>query len=226
MEKNIYALHSYKLLIAIPVVLMLLGIFVLPKLQLDSSLKGGINLQLQTSAALDVRQLTALIDSRIPGAQASVSAAPGGISVTIATNASIAGAETALLDVYSGYGNYSKYSVNITTLQDQIKLQPGNATLQASLTGAQAGQDKAYRAVNASLARELEDLKPFIGTTAYNSSIASMINVSKGAYANASANYESTVVSAFHGMLNFTTYSYNEVTPTLGAFFLGQMLDV
>ena len=66
-----------------------------------------------------------------------------------------------------------------------------------------------------------------LGSTAYNSSsVALMLNESKEAYANASAKYESHVVATFHGILPFSTYSYNEVTPTLGAFFLNQMLDV
>ena len=227
MATNIYELKQYKLLIAIPVVLMLIGIYFIPSMQLDSSLKGGINLQLQTNATLDVRHLTTLIDSKIPGAQASVSMAPGGISVTIATNASIASAETSLLGIYSAYSNYSRASVNITTAQDQIKLQPGNTTLQSMLTTAQAAQQIAHRDINTTLAEEIGYLKPFIGSATYNSSsVPAMLNASKGIYANASTKYEAQVVSTFHGILPFSTYSYNEVTPTLGAFFLNQMLDV
>lgn len=227
MATNIYELKQYKLLIAIPVVLMLIGICFIPSMQLDSSLKGGINLQLQTNATLDVRHLTSLIDSKIPGAQASVSMAPGGISVTIATNASIASAETSLLGIYSAYSNYSRASVNITTAQDQIKLQPGNTTLQSMLTTAQAAQQIAHRDINTTLAEEIGYLKPFIGSATYNSSsVPAMLNASKGIYANASTKYEAQVVSTFHGILPFSTYSYNEVTPTLGAFFLNQMLDV
>jgi preprotein translocase subunit SecF len=227
MATNIYELRHYRLLVAIPIALMLLGIYFIPSIQLDSSLKGGINLQLQTNATLDVRQLTTLINSKIPGAQASVSAAPAGISVTIATNASIASAETELLGIYSAYGNYSKASVNVTALQGEIAAQPGNATLQGMLASAKTAQQGAHRAVNATLAKELVYLKPFIGGATYNSSnVDAMLNVSKGAYANASAKYESLVVGTFHGILPFSTYSYNEVTPTLGAYFLGQMLDV
>jgi preprotein translocase subunit SecF len=227
MATNIYELRHYRLLVAIPIVLMLLGIYFIPSIQLDSSLKGGINLQLQTNATLDVRQLTALINSKIPGAQASVSTAPAGISVTIATNASIASAETALLEIYSAYGNYTKASVNVTALQGAVASQPSNATLQGMLTNAKTAQQSAHRVINATLSKELEYLKPFIGGATYNSSnVDAMLNVSKGAYANASAEYESLVVKTFHGILPFSTYSYNEVTPTLGAFFLGQMLDV
>jgi preprotein translocase subunit SecF len=227
MAINIYEHRQYKLLVVLPIALMLLGIYFIPSMQLDSSLKGGINLQLQTNATLDVRQLTALIDSKIPGAQASVSTAPGGISVTIATNASIASAETELLSIYSEYGNYSKASVNITTLQDEIKTQPGNATLQGMLVKAEDAQQSAHGIINITLAKELAYLKPFKGGAAYNSSsVESMLNASKGAYANASAEYEQLVVRTFHGILPFSTYSYNEVTPTLGAFFLSQMFSV
>ncbi len=227
MAINIYELKHYRLLLVIPIMLMLIGIYFIPKMQLDSSLKGGINLQLQTNATLDVRQLTTQIDSKIPGAQASVSIAPGGISVVIATNASIAGAESSLLDIYNTYGNYSKASVNITMLQGEINSHPDNTTLQGKLSNAQTAQQKARKDINATLAKELEYLRPFIGSMPYNSSsVMVMLNESKGAYANASTKYESQVVTTFHGILPFTTYSYNEVTPTLGAFFLNQMLDV
>jgi preprotein translocase subunit SecF len=227
MEKNLYAHKKYKWLVAIPVALMIISICLLPSMQLDSSLKGGINLQLQTNATLDVRQLTALINSKIPGAQASVSAAPGGISVTIATNASIAGAESALLDIYSAYGNYTRASVNITAAQQDMATQQGNSTLQSMLANAQAELQSSRKEINATLAKELGYLRPFVGSVQYNSSnAASMLNVSKTEYTNASSDYESLVIRTFHGILPFTTYSYNEVTPTLGAFFLNQMLDV
>ncbi len=227
MAINIYELKHYRLLVVIPLALMLVGIYFIPSIQLDASLKGGINLQLQTNATPDVRQLTAAINSQIPGAQASVSKAPAGVSVTIATNASLASAESSLLAVYSAYGNYSRAEVNITALQGQLSAQPGNATLQGQLGKAEAARQAAYVEINATFAKELGQLRQFIGTSTYNtSSVASILNASKDAYSLASSKYESQVIATFRGIMPFTTYSYNEVTPTLGAFFLNQMLSV
>lgn len=227
MVANIYEHKHYKLLILVPLVLMLVGIYFIPHIQLDASLKGGINVQLQTNSSMDVRQLTEAINAKIPGAQASVSRAPAGISITIATNASIANGETALLAVYGAYGNYSSATLNITSLQAQLSEQPNNATLQALLSKANASQSAAYAQVSALLGKELAALKPFVGNTTYNtSSMAAMLNSSKSAYSLSTSKYESHVVETLKGILPFTTYSYNEVTPTLGAFFLDQMINV
>ena len=93
MVRNIYESKHYKLFILIPVALMLISIYFIPHIQLDSSLRGGISVQLQTNATPNVQALTTSIDSAIPGAQSSVSRAPGGLAITMVDNQSIATAE-------------------------------------------------------------------------------------------------------------------------------------
>src|SRR5208282_819720 len=101
MLRNIYESKHYKLFILIPVALMLISLYFIPHIQLDSSLRGGISVQLQTNATPDVRTLTTSIDGVIPGAQASVSKAPGGLSIALVDNQSLSTAEGYLLSLYS-----------------------------------------------------------------------------------------------------------------------------
>ena len=75
------------------------------------------------------------------------------------------------------------------------------------------------------LSSELSLLAVFLAKTpSYNSTNAQgMQSLAQSAYANASAIYQNQVVTALHGIISFSSYSYNDVTPTLGGFFLSEM---
>lgn len=222
--KNFYESKHYKLFILIPIAMMLIAIYFIPHIQLDSSLKGGISVQLETNSTLDPRALTALVDAKIPGAQSSVSKSPGGLSITIAENTSIASAQTDLLNFYSAYGNYTSATDNITIAQSELSTQPTNATLRGIINTSTVVQQKSIPEFQSALSSELSNLKPFVGAVNYNSSnYASLPNVAKNSYSNVSIIYQNQVISDLKGILPFSSYSYNEVTPTLGAFFLSQM---
>ena len=225
--RNIYASKHYKLYILIPIIMLLVSLYFITQIQLDSSLKGGISVQVQTNSTTDVRTLTALVNSKIPGAQASVAKSSGGLSITMATNSSFATAESSLLQFYGAYGNYSQATLNITAAQQQLSTQPANATLQTLLTTAKQQQSKAIIQMNSTLSMELESLKPFIGKVNYNpSDYSTLPAIAKGSYSNASLVYQNNVISKLKTVLPFSTYSYNEITPTLGAFFLQQMEEI
>jgi preprotein translocase subunit SecF len=228
MQTNIYEYRRYKLFIIIPLALLLISLYFIPKIQLDPSLKGGISVQLQTSSNISVRQLTQEVDAKIPGAQSSVSRSPGGLSVTIDTNSSLAGAENLLLGIYSEYSNYSSSNFNVTLYQDGLRTQPSNSTLQASLSKAESERQASVSKLNQSLSKELRTLAPLTSMgTSYNSTDAdSMLALAKDTYSNASSTYESKVISSLHEVIPFSSYSYNSVTATLSAFFLNGMTNV
>jgi preprotein translocase subunit SecF len=229
---NIYANKHYRFYIIIPVALLLISLYFIPKIQLDSSLKGGVSVQVQTNSTVNPRTLTSLVDSKIPNAQASVSRSPGGISITMAANSSLAAAETDLLAFYSAYGNYTQLTLNITEYESQLSAQPNNATVRGLLNSSRGQQQRSLAAARTELTTELSNLQPFTGSLAKanmtnsNASIAAWPNIAKDSYSNASLIYQNQVLSKLRGVLPFTSYSYNEVTPTLGAFFLQQMINI
>ncbi len=225
--RNIYESRHYKLYILIPVLLMLASIYFMTKIQLDSTLRGGVSIQLQTSQTINVRALTGMINANITGAQASVSPAVDGVAITLTENESLSAAQAYLLDVYGAYSNYSASSVNLTEYQQALKSQPANSTLIALEATASRQSNSSVMQLNKSLALEFLTLKPIIGAVHYNNSnYASAVSIAQGAYSNASAAYESSVISKLRRMVKFSSYSYNEVTPTLGAFFLLQMRNI
>ena len=226
---NIYESKHYKLFILIPVALMLISIYFIPHIQLDSSLRGGISVQLITNATPNIKALTTSIDSAIAGSQASVSTAPGGLSITMVDNQSLSGAEASLLAMYSEYSNYTTFNLNLTTAQSAYSSQPTNATLAAIIATSQKG-------INVSTAKMLDDfnaesasLAPILGrTVAANTTTnyQALVNQGQTIYTNASAKYQSYVMSKLSGLVAYTSYSYNEVTPTLGSYFLSEIKNV
>jgi preprotein translocase subunit SecF len=229
MVANIYESRHYKLFILIPLALMLVSIYFIPRIQLDSSLRGGISVQLITNATPDIRALTSSIDAAIPGAQASVSRAPGGLSITMVDNQSLAAGETALLALYSDYSNYTQYNLNYTTAQAAYASQPSNSTLAAIIATSQKGINSStakmavdYNSERASLAQILGSAPAPANTTDYGS----LVSQGQALYTNASARYQSHVMGKLTSLVSFSSYSYNEVTPTLGAYFLSEIKNV
>ena len=224
---NIYNSKRYKYYATIPIILLVISLFFVHSIQLDSSLKGGISIQLQTNASVDVRNVTALVNAHIPAAEASVSKSPGGLSIVIAENASIATALNYLLEIENQYSNYTNLQALAATYQNQLTAQPGNSTLSALLNNAQSNETRTTLAMSGLLGSELSGLNGFSVPHTYNSSDPSnMSKVAKNAYNLAVAQYKDSVISVLHGIVPFSTYSYNDVTPTLGKFFLKKMEDI
>jgi preprotein translocase subunit SecF len=222
--KNIYESKHYRYYILIPLAMLFISLYFIPKIQLDASLKGGVSVQLITNSTIDVRSLTTLVDSKISGAQASVSRSPGGLSITMAENSSLSSAQTNLLSFYSAYGNYTGWNYNVSVYQSQLSSQPDNTTLQNLLTNAKTQQLKSITQFSTFLTAELNYLKPFIGTATYNASdYPNLPSVAKNSYSSASLVNQEKIISTLRTILPFSSYSYNEVTATLGAFFLKEM---
>ncbi len=229
MVRNIYESRHYKLFILIPVALMLIAVYFIPHIQLDSSLRGGISVQLQTNATPDVRALTASIDAAIPGAQASVSRAPGGLSVALVDNQSLATAEAGLLSLYSAYSNYTQYSANLTEAQAALTAQQqANATLSAIVAASQKGIASSESEMAGDFGSESSALRGVLGKapTPNTADYQSLVAQGQGIYTNASAIYQSHVMGKLSSLVPFASYSYDEVTPTLGAYFLSEIEDI
>ena len=220
MIPNIYDYKHYRFYILIPVALLLISLYFIPKIQLDSSLKGGVGVQLVTNSTIDPRTLTTEVNAKIPNAQASVSTSPGGLSVTMAETSSLSAPRPNLLAFYSAYGNYTQWNLNVTSYQNQLVTQPGNTTVQNLFTSAEQAQQKSLGVAHTDLTAELASLRPLTGNQYYNftnttSGITAWPNVAKDGYSNASLVYENSVISRLRSILPFSSYSYNEVTPTL-----------
>jgi preprotein translocase subunit SecF len=224
---NIYKYKNLKLLIAIPVVLMLFGIYLSRGIVLDTSLSGGVSVTIQTNATVDSSALAAKISSALSVPTPVISQSPGGLQITISNNQSLANAEDYLIGFYDYKANYTNYTFNATNLRGALSLEPNNQTLERQLNATYAGINSSMTGMNQQLQLELLALQPFAAITKYNSSnVDQMSTVAQNAYQNASLIYKQKVLGALHSIVPFTIFTYQQITPTLSKFFLGQVEQV
>ena len=221
---NIYAHKNEKFLIAVPLILLVLGLYFSTHIQFDSTLKGGVSVLLQTNTTLNPSTLASQISTKLGTSEPSVVASPGGYQITITQNDSLANAENYLIGFYTAKANYSTFLFNYTAAQVGLQASPNNSTLISEEKIASEGINVSTRQMQLQLSEELTSLKPIINTVSYNSSdINSMGNIASSSYTNASTLYKNKVISTLQSLVPFTSYSYQQITPTLSSYFLGQV---
>ncbi len=226
---NIYASKHIKLMIAVPIILMLIGVYLSSQIVLDTSLRGGVSVTLQLNKSVSTSGIAAMVSSRLgmPAASVSVATSPGGIDITIPANSSLAAAENYLLGFYTFKSNYTSYAFNATSAQIALQKDPANQTLKNESAVATAGMNKSVQGMVAELSGEVAALKPLTGTIAYNASqIENLSSIAQNAYTNASSIYKNHIIEVLHSVVPFSVYSYQQVTPTLSRYFLSQVEEV
>lgn len=223
---NIYTHKNLKLLIAVPLILMVLGILMSTQIVLDTSLRGGVSIILQTNATISTGALAGQISSALHVQEPSIAASPGGLQITLPINQSLANADTYLIQFYAEKANYSAYLVNATSLSIAYE-QNKTPALQKQLQQANANINASLLKMQAALQSELAVLQPFgvHGNATGSSDPNVMQQTAQSAFSNASAQYQNNVVAALHSVVPFTSYSYQQVTPTLGQFFLSELTN-
>ncbi len=229
--RNIYEMRNYKLLILLPLALLFIALYFIPHITLDSSLAGGVSVTLTTSSSVSVQNLTSQLSAKVPNTQVSESSVSGvtSILVTMPANASLASADNEVLAVYSQYANYTAAAVSAQVLLTELAAPPDTATARSLLSDAPANQPRALASMNSHLSAEFTYLAPFISRSQipYNASSAQSVRTaSQSAYTNASAVHKARIIGLLGSYVHFSNYSYQDVTPTLGSFFLRQVRDI
>ncbi|MEM0201344.1 MAG: hypothetical protein QXD23_02965 [Candidatus Micrarchaeaceae archaeon] len=221
---NIYKHKNAKYLIILPIILLVFGLIMSTHLTFDSTLNGGVSITMQTNSTINPSQLSSELSTSLHEPTPSIQNSPGGIQITFTINQSIANAESSLLTFYSYNQNYSSSELNVTLLSESLKRQPSNKTLQTNLSQNQFVLNQSILGMKAAVISELAYLKPFIGNQQINSSDPTYLNtLAQNSYASASTIYKNNILSELHKLINFNHYSYQQLTPTLGSYFLSQL---
>lgn len=225
---NIYRSKHLKYFIIIPLLLMLAGIYFSTKIQLDASLKGGVNILLQTNTNVSPSELAGLISSKLNIAVPTVVKSPGGLQITLPINDSLATAEAREIAFYAHKANYSNAALNATSIELQIQRNGTNASLESALGAANASANSSLLKMKAAAQQELNALQPFgiSGTLNAAASPDAMQILVQNAYTNASNTYEKNVIAPLHTAVSFSSYSYQQVTSTFGSLFLEEIRNV
>jgi preprotein translocase subunit SecF len=224
---NIYTSKNLKLFVLIPIALMLIGIYFSTQIVLDTSLRGGVSIILQTNTSTNPATLASEIGSALNSESPSIASSPGGLQITLSINQSLANANNYLVSFYAEKVNYSTYLVNAAALNLAYERNKSNSTLASELSKANTNVNASISKLQTLLNDELTALKPFNIGYASNLSVDpdKLQAAAQGAYTNASSKYKSSIISTLHNFISFTSYSYEQVTPTIGLFFLQELTN-
>ncbi len=227
---NIYNNKRYKFYVIIPIAMLLIAIFFIPRIQLDQSLRGGISIQLQTNSIINTKQLTTVLDSQIPGAEATVTYSPGSVTVLVSSNQSIAASHPDLLSLYALNDSYTGQALLVGELTQELKSNGANGTVSAMLASARSNETTILANMKTALSGELTLLRPFTQNKSYGNpppaSAGAYLTAGLQAYNYSSNQYQNSILSILRQNAAFSTYSIQDVTPTLGAFFLQQLQNI
>ncbi|MCL5007228.1 MAG: hypothetical protein M1164_00925 [Candidatus Marsarchaeota archaeon] len=226
---NIYEYKHYKMFVIIPIALLLISLYFIPSIHYDTSLRGGATITIVPNGTVNIRALTSYIDSNIPGAEASISKSPGGLSIEIVANSSISAGEQDLITLLGYQSNYSTASVAAAAFSNELSSNPSNSTAKAALAAANANVSRSIASMSALMPKISSELAPFIskGNFTYNtSSPSSMVAAASSALSAAQSSYQGIVLGKIRSFVPFSSYSYDSVTPTLGKFFLSDMVSI
>jgi preprotein translocase subunit SecF len=224
---DIYTYKNLKMLILIPIALMFFGIYFSYHIPFDTSLAGGFSVSLLTNQSVNTAALASNLSSILHVANPEVLKSPGGISIIIPMNSSLAEAEKDLIAFYAYKSNYTSYSFNVTSISIALQHNSTNSTLLAELAFSKKGLNESLLGMQNALSNELKALEPFIGSVSYNASnVDNMSSVAQSAYTQAGKVYEQKIINAIKPFVKFSSYSYEEVTPTMSSFFLSQLRTI
>jgi preprotein translocase subunit SecF len=186
-----------------------------------------VSIILQTNTSANPAALAGEIGSALNSEAPSIAVSPGGLQITLTINQSLANANGYLISVYAEKTNYSSFLVSSTALNLAHERNQSNSTITNELIKTNANLNASISKMQTLLNEELMALKPFNIASASNSSSdpGKLQAIAQGAYSNASDKYKNSIISTLHNFISFTSYSYQQVTPTLGQFFLQELTN-
>lgn len=221
---NIYVNRNLKFFIAVPLIMMLIGIYLSQNLILDSSLSGGVSVILQTNANVSAQRLSTALAAQLHVPAPTVQTGGGQVQITIDANKSLSNAENYLIDVYQYNGNYTQAALNYTNYKIASQSSPGNSTLATLMVQAQKQQNTSVAGEQKYLGLELTALAPFIGSAPINTTDPGvMVTTAQSAYTNASNSYKATTMAGISKVIPYASYSYQQITVQQSSFFLQQL---
>jgi preprotein translocase subunit SecF len=221
---NIYHNRNLKIFVAIPVVMMIIGLYLSRGITLDSTLSGGQSITLQTNTTLSASQIASGITQTTHVLNPSVTVSSGQVSITLAANKTLSDAESYLIAADQYEANYTSALVNTTNYQLILKSDPANQTAQTLLAQSMAVGNSSAAATARYSGLVMSSLAPFgIPASLNASSPTAMVASAQSAYSNASSSYKQMIISGISKVVPFSSYSYQDITVLQSTFFLHEL---
>ena len=128
-------------------------------------------------------------------------------------------------DAYSA--NYTSLLLNYTTLSILLQQNPSNATLASEVGRVNASLATQLSAMRSTLNKELASLASFgVSQNMNETTPSAMAADTQTALTKANNLYENKTMSSLRSLISFSSYSFQQTTPTLGRFFLSQLRNI
>ncbi|MBI5158604.1 hypothetical protein HY992_00610 [Candidatus Micrarchaeota archaeon] len=227
---DLYA-GDYKKLVILPLALILLSLFFIPKIPAGVELKGGILITIQTNErVVDEAELEANLRA-IGVKEVSIEKYPNPTGVVleaqISQNDRLASAETSIKQFFPKYEDASRLEPFVQELE---RLQAsGRATqddlARLALYKSQYDSEKAdLYVLGENVLRDCEELT---GPIPRNySDLHELDKIVRASFSKAKETYRAKVLQAIPPSLSHASYSFNDVSPSLSSFFLQKAVSV
>ena len=227
---NIYA-GDYKKQVFIPIALVIIALFFIPQIPYGVELKGGILITLQTEEySIDSSALTnSLSELGVHDITLKTYSNPAGAvaELQIGQNEHLANAEEALKEFYPSYEQASQLEPQVQQME-RTAAGSGEEAEEARQQLPQlkeefesARQEMEFRAE-----KVLVECDAITGKTQRDySSVQGLEELVRNAFSKAKEGYKQKVLEAV-SVVPYTSYSYNDVTPSLSKSFMQKALTV
>lgn len=230
---NIYA-GRYSLLIILPVVLVLISLILAPNIPYGIDLKGGTLITLQLNQKADENAVSNVLQKlgvRDFSLNSYTNPAGNVLEIEMVTHENIRTLETVVGQV----DNLSASASNLETTLAQLRAeyaQNQSSDLQKKISDTETSFNDKNAEIRKQIQSALDIARPIAPATAAafnipeNATIKAMDKATADLFTNSRDEYNNNVISGVKGAVSVSSYSFEEVSPTLSQFFIQKVISI
>ncbi|NYZ76539.1 hypothetical protein H0N98_04790 [Candidatus Micrarchaeota archaeon] len=233
---NIYKYKNYKLLIILPILLIALSLYFIPKIPTGLDLRGGTLITVQTNSSFNESALRDALTKNLGVHEVSIDTlkSPLGskVEIEIEQNERIAKGEKDMKNFYSRNEEVNVLEYDISRFNSELKLanltQIEREEAQRRLAEAQARLPKAKEEMNSFADSVIGDYEFFVGKVDRSNATdtKSLESLLANTSASAKGKYKDKIIDAISSSMQMGEFSLKDVSPALSEFFVSNMQSV
>lgn len=233
---NPYKSERYWLLIVIPLLLVVLSFYFIPRIPQGIDLRGGTLLTIRTNSAFDENALAESLKKELGVHEVSIEVTRGvrgnEVEIEIEQNERIAAGERDMREFYSRVEEVNSLEYDISRIT--LELERANLTqlekddLQKTLANSEARLPKAKEEMESFADAVIRDYEFFVGNVDRSNATdtKSLESLLANVSATAKQKYKERILAVIASHMEVGDFSLQDVSPTLSEFFLRKTQEV
>jgi preprotein translocase subunit SecF len=230
---NIYE-GKYSLLIILPVALVLISLIFAPNIPYGIDLKGGTLITLQLNEKADENAVSNVLQKlgvRDFSLNSYTNPAGNVLEIEMVTHESIKSLETAVGQVDNLSASASDLETTLAQLRTEYAQKPSD-DLQKKISDTETSLKDKNAEIRAQIQSALNIARPIAtATTAAfdlpaDATIKKMNKAAADLFTNAQDEYRNSIIIGVKGAVSVSSYSFEEVSPTLSKFFIEKVIGI